>query len=340
VASLRFFISYVLNFFRALFGTPARAGWSKRYDALVRMLKAEFVAGQSLESAERRALVDRSLGASYAQSSVTITHVITGGIPAMWVVPKGALGPPRPLIVYLHGGGYQSGSLLSHAALAASLAVASKARLLSVDYRLAPEFPHPAALDDVLSVVAWLRENGHEHLVFAGDGSGAHLALLAMLRLRDRKETLPLRAGLMSPWVDLASTGTAVNEAFDVVTGASLAGDARAFLMATDPASGQVSPTFAELRDLPPLLVQSGTAEVLHADVVAFVKKARSAGVDATLTEFPDMIHTWHRFAPKGVPEAQRAIEQLGEFLGKPLPSKRQDSRPEYALPAGPASPG
>lgn len=216
-----------------------------------------------------------------------MTEVTAGGVPAHWLAAPGA-GTGRVLL-FLHGGGYQLGSLRSHGELAARLGRASGMRVLFPEYRLAPEHPFPAAIDDVLAAWCWLRTGqdlSARSTAVAGDSAGGGLAVALLVALRDAGEALSAAAALMSPTVDLTSSGASMAERAGqdpIFTPAMLRQLKSGYLAGADPKTPLASPLFASLAGLPPLLVQAGTAELLLSDSERLATAAAQAGVDVTL---------------------------------------------------------
>jgi acetyl esterase/lipase len=245
------------------------------------------------------------------------------GVACEWTSTPGARGDR--VLLYLHGGGYTIGSVRTHRGLVANLSAAARVRCLSVDYRLAPEHPHPAAVEDAARAYRWLLGQGlrPEGLAIAGDSAGGGLAAALLVALRDAGEPLPAAAVLISPWTDLelgaASLETKAAED-PMVQREGLARMARAYLGDLPPRTPLASPLYADLSGLPPLLVQVGTAETLLDDATRFAERAKAAGVDVTLEEWDEMIHVFQAFAPL-VPESQQAIARIGAFLGARLRS-------------------
>jgi phosphinothricin tripeptide acetyl hydrolase len=187
------------------------------------------------------------------------------------------------------------------------------------DYRLAPEHPFPAAVDDAVAAYRWLLDRGQtpERMVLAGDSAGGGLTVATLLALRDRGLPLPAAGVCISPWVDLTLSGASYDAkaATDpIVTRDGVTEMARAYLGQTEARTPLASPLFADLSGLPPLLIQVGSEEVLLDDSVALAKRAKTAGVDATLEIWPSMIHVWHWFLPM-LDEAQAAIDVIGAFV-------------------------
>jgi epsilon-lactone hydrolase len=222
------------------------------------------------------------------------------------------------VVLYLHGGGYVIGSVKSHRSLAARIGRAARAEVLVLDYRLAPEHSFPAAIDDAIAAYRWLLDQGlsPKNLAIAGDSAGGGLAVAALLAIRDAKLPQPGAAVLLSPWVDLAGDGASMqsNAASDpMIQKEGLVAMARHYLHGTDPRHPMASPIYADLTGLPPMLVQVGTAETLLDDSVRLAARAEAGGVAVTLEKWDDMIHVWQAFA--SLPEAQRAVERIGEYL-------------------------
>jgi epsilon-lactone hydrolase len=237
------------------------------------------------------------------------------GIDATWLEPPGA-GPA--VLLYFHGGGFCFGSFRTHGPLAAALARAAKARTFAAEYRLAPEHTAPAAHEDALAAYRHLLAEGLEprQIVLAGDSAGGTLVLGTLLALRDAGEPMPAAGIAISPWVDLSCSGSTFksNARFDFVGEAHCRLAAVSYLGAVDPRRSDISPLYADLHGLPPLLVQAGGAEVLVDQVRAFADRARAAGVDVTLSVYDDMVHVWHLMRDV-TPHGQRAIDEAGAFV-------------------------
>lgn len=245
------------------------------------------------------------------------------GIAYEWVTAVGA-NPDRRLL-YLHGGGFISGDLDTTVPFATLVSEVTRCSVLAVDYRLAPEHPYPAALEDACRAFRWMSRNGPHRatrpraVFLAGDSAGGGLALSAALKLRDAGEGLPDALFVFSPFTDLSLTGAslATHAAEDpVLTERFLRTCSSAYAGAVDRRTPYLSPLFADLRGLPPVLVQAGGREILLDDSRRFVEKARAAGVDATLDLWPEMFHGWQLFAP-GMPEAWRALQRAGTYVAR-----------------------
>jgi monoterpene epsilon-lactone hydrolase len=265
---------------------------------------------------EIRARWDEPAAATELPPDVRSEPVDAGGVPAAWFRPADA---NEGALVYLHGGGYVMGSLATHRLLLAALATASRLPVLAVDYRLAPEHPHPAALEDATAAHRWLVRGGHDprRVAIAGDSAGGGLAVATLVALRDAGDPLPGAGVCISPWTDLtlASETMRTKEAADpVVTRRILAMGASAYLGDAPATTPSASPLFADLADLPPLLVQVGSEEMLLDDARGLVRRARDAGVDATLEVWEEMFHVWHAFAVL-LPEGRQAIDRIGAWV-------------------------
>ena len=258
---------------------------------------------------------------SRAARELSIEHVDLGGVPAdRSQVPGSA--PGRSLL-YIHGGGFVVGSARTHLDLTASLARRSEARSWSLEYRLAPESPFPAAPDDVFAAYEALLDQGVDpaRLVIAGDSAGGTLALGLLIRLRDRGLPLPSAAVLISPAPDLRLPGKSweSRRSTDWIGRELCEYWIAHYLQGHDARDPSASPIHADLRGLPPLLVQVGTAECLHDDVLQLVARLRAASVDVTLAEYAQMPHVWHLFRLL-VPEGDVAIAEIARFIRQRVP--------------------
>ena len=244
--------------------------------------------------------------------------VVANGVPCEWV--KTAKGTDAHTIFFLHGGSYTHGSIPSHRSLAARLAEASGGRALVVGYRLAPEAPYPAALDDALRAYAWLLKRvPHKKILFAGDSAGGGLALATMLKLRDEKTPLPAAAALLCPWVDLECTSASYATLAGqdpVLRKEALLESAGHYLQQGNPRDPLASPLHGNLKGLPPLFIQLGTLDSLLDEGEQLAVKAREAGVKVELDVWKGMIHDWHIFGSR-LPEAGKAIRKVGAFISK-----------------------
>ncbi len=270
---------------------------------------------------EIRADLDAMAGNAPLPDGVACEPVRAGGVPCEWITAPGA--SPRATVLYLHGGGYVMGSLTTHRAHVARLSAVTGARGLAVDYRLAPEHPFPAAVDDAAAAYRWLLASGipASAIVIAGDSAGGGLTVATLLALRNAGDPLPAAGVCISPWSDLTCSGPSMTTraALDpMVQRESLLRMASAYLGETSPTAPLASPLHADLRGLPPLLVHVGTSETLLDDGRLLAERARAAGVDVTYECWEDMIHVWHLFAPF-LPEADAAMAGVGTFVRERL---------------------
>ena len=273
--------------------------------------------GAPLNLEKARAEMDQITSIFPPQTGTRFEPARAGSVPAEWIRAPGA--SSDRIILYLHGGGYTMGSIRSHRHLVSYLSAASGARALAIDYRLAPECPHPAAVQDAVAAYQWLLDQGvgPQRIVIAGDSAGGGLTIATLVALRDQGEDLPAAAVCISPWVDLEGLGESMKTKADVdpmVQRGPLLAMAKHYLGKKDPRTPLASPLHADLAGLPPLLIQVGTHETLLDDAVRLAEKAKQAGVDVTLDPWEEMVHVWHAFAPT-VPEAIEAIKKLGKFI-------------------------
>lgn len=253
---------------------------------------------------------------------VLVSEVSAGGMRAYWLAAPGAAADR--VLLFLHGGGYEFGSLRSDGELAARLGRASRMRVLFPEYRLAPEHPFPAAIDDVRAVWSWLRTDQQlsaGSMAVAGDSAGGGLAVALLVATRDAGDALPAAAVLMSPTVDLTSSGASMTDRADedpISTPALLRQLASDYLAGADPKTPLASPLFASLSGLPPLLVHVGTADLLLSDSERLAEAATGAGVDVSLEVGEGLPHVYQ--LTLGTPEAAEATERVGKFLRARVP--------------------
>jgi len=271
--------------------------------------------------AEMRRKTDLAAWLLRTPGGVSVRKETAGTVPGEWIVPKDA--PPDRALLYFHGGGFIFGSLSTHRALVARLAIAAGARAFSVDYQLAPEHPFPAAVEDCLEAYRGLLRIGFspQRIVVGGDSAGGNLALVLLLALRQAGEPLPAAAVCLSPVTDLVFTGDSFQSKADIdpifprVTSQSLSSRiGSGYIGSEDPRQPLISPLFADLRGLPPVLLHVGEDEILLDDSVRLGERVRGAGGQATVVVWGKMWHVFQVFAPF-VPEANRSIEQNGEFI-------------------------
>ena len=223
--------------------------------------------------------------------------------------------------VYVHGGGYVIGSVRTHRVLMSRLAAASGAKVLGLEYRLAPEYPFPAPVEDSLAAYQWLLGQGYEpgKISFAGDSAGGGLVLAALVAIRYLGEPMAGAGVCISPWIDMEGLGDSMisnAEVDPVVQKEGLEYMAGLYLGDLDRRAPLAAPLYADLRELPPILIQVGGDETLLDDSTRLADKLKESNVPFELEVWEDMFHVWHAFAPI-LPEGQQAIDQAGEFIQK-----------------------
>ncbi|MCL4744568.1 MAG: alpha/beta hydrolase [Burkholderiaceae bacterium] len=246
--------------------------------------------------------------------------VVADGVDACWVAAPGR--SPDRVLLYFHGGGFRVGSVRSHRGLIARISGAANCKVLGVDYRLAPEHRFPAPLEDAVAAYRWLLGQGYAPrcIAFAGDSAGGGLALSALLALRADRMPLPAAVVVLSPWTDLTASGESYESrarADPIHQRPMIEAMARSYLGESGDARDPLaSPLFADLRGLPPVLVQVGGRETVLDDSRAFAARARAAGVEVELEIWEEMIHVFQQFADE-LPDAGRAIRAIGTFLDR-----------------------
>lgn len=298
---------------------------SPELNDILQMLKDRAQAGAANPPtlAEKRAGAEAGGKAFEDLSGITTEAVDANGVPSEWVVATNA--DPNRTMLYLHGGGYVIGSIVSHRGLAASLSKSARARVLSVDYRLAPEHKFPAAVDDAIASYRWLLDSGVDpaNTVIGGDSAGGGLAVAALVAIKEAGLPMPGAGICLSPWVDMEALGESyvTRAALDpMLTREGIQAFAKEYLGDADPKSPLASPIYADLSGLPPLIIQVGTSEAIYDDATWLRDHAMRAGVDVTFEAWEDMVHVWQRYASK-LPEAQLAVDRLGEFVNEKLGS-------------------
>ena len=257
-----------------------------------------------------------------AAPDVTSEPVVANGVDAAWICAPSAA--TDRVVLYLHGGGYIMGSLNTHRDLMGRISRAAQTRVLGLDYRLAPEHPFPAAVDDTVAGYRFLLDQGlpPSRLAIAGDSAGGALALAALIAGRDAGLPMPAAAVCLSPFLDLEGTGESITTRADVdpiATPEVIDVWAKAYLAGADPRTPLANPLCADLHGLPALLIQVGDHEVLLDDSTRLAQRAQAAGVDVKLEVWPEMIHRWHSYAAV-LPEGQQAIDDIGTFLRAHIP--------------------
>jgi monoterpene epsilon-lactone hydrolase len=259
-------------------------------------------------------------------SDVVYESINAGGVPAEWISIENQDGSTsvdtsdERVMMYLHGGGYVLGSRRAYRGYFSRVSRAAGTRVLGLDYRLAPEFPFPAAVDDSVAAYRWLLSQGIApgHIVIGGDSTGGGLAIATLVALRYLGEPLPAGVACVSPWVDLECSGESfiskaeIDPVVQQRDGLRISG--QRYIGDLDWRAPLALPLYADLRGLPPLLIQVGTAETLLDDSTRLADQAESSRVKVELSIWEDMIHVWPIFAPV-LPEGQQAIERIGKFV-------------------------
>lgn len=290
---------------------------SEQHEMVIQMLQARpFLENQTVE--ESRAGFEELAQMFPVPNDVTVEAVDANGVPGEWVrVPEGR---EERVILYVHGGGYVIGSTATHRELVSRIARASGARALSLRYRLAPEHPFPAAVEDATAAYRWLLDGGVSpgSVVIAGDSAGGGLTLATLLALRDAGDPLPAAGVCLSPWTDLEGTGASAQPGGADDPLLELAGlrEMGRQYAGHDLRHPHAAPLYGDFTGIPSLLIQVGTREILLDDATRVAERARAAGVSVELEPWEGLIHVWQLFGP-GVPEAVEAVGRIGEFVRK-----------------------
>lgn len=272
--------------------------------------------------AESRAVMERASGLipPFLLRDVSYDKLLIGGRKAEWILPRKS---GHGVLLYLHGGGYVTGSIKTHRALATKLAQAANCKALIIDYRLAPEHPFPAALEDALDAYRYLLSQKYKasDIVIAGDSAGGGLTLGLLLKIRELKMDMPAGGGLICPWVDLTNSGESgkFNKGKDPIIkndqgnfwADSYAGD-------TPKTNPYMSPLFAELNDMPPIYIQAGGKDLLLSDAIRLEEKMKAAGQNVKLDVYHELFHVWQAFW-LFLDEANEANDRMGAFIARCL---------------------
>jgi epsilon-lactone hydrolase len=245
--------------------------------------------------------------------TTTIDH-----IPAEWLIP--AQTDVQSAMLYLHGGGYMAGSIKSYRATAGQIAEAGKIRTLLIEYRLAPENPFPAALQDALLAYEWLQRNGYEKIIIAGDSAGAGLALSTVISLRGKQASMPALVICISPWLDVEPTGESMitNARLDPMLKKDDLKVCRYYIGQNDPHDPLISPLYADFTGFPAIALLVGSDEILLSDSTRLAERAKEAGVDVQIKIWQGMWHVFPFFAPF-VPESTQAIAEVGDVIRRKI---------------------
>ncbi|MFZ6027593.1 MAG: alpha/beta hydrolase [Chloroflexota bacterium] len=283
---------------------------------LMNRLNAFGGPGTTVQEMRRRG--ERGMRYVKPAANVTIQAVQAGSVPAEWSIPPYA--PATQAVLYFHGGAFVLGSVSTHRAMVSHLALACGSKILSVDYRLAPEASFPAGLDDCAAAYRWLLGQGIApgRIAVAGDSAGGNLALALLLKLRDEGAPLPAAAACISPVTDLEGTRASrrTRAKIDPILGKGLGntGLPASYIGDYDIHHPHISPLFAELHGLPPVLIHVGTDEILFDDAIEFADSARQAGVCAEVVVWPRMWHVFQMLVPI-LPEARQSLAQIAQFI-------------------------
>ncbi len=286
-------------------------------DAVLR--QSAFPAG--IDVNEQRRLLRELTSAQPLPADVTVTAAALGGVPTAEITIGGI--EPRHVVLYFHGGVYVLGDAFQAADLASQVGRRTRAKVISVDYRLAPEHPYPAAVDDALAAYQALLRNGTapSGIAFAGESAGGGLAVATLVNARDHGLPLPAAAFVMSPYADLTLAGTTMEtkrEADPLMSRENLQSRVTDYTSGQDSALGLISPIFADLSGLPPLIIQAGTHEVLLDDAVRLAQQAATADVEVTLDITPRVPHVFQAYHPI-LDEAAAALDRAGQLLSAHL---------------------
>jgi epsilon-lactone hydrolase len=270
---------------------------------------------------EQRRALRELLSAQPLPADVTVTAAELGGVPTAEIAVDGI--EPRHIVLYFHGGVYVMGDAALAADLASQVGRRTDAKVISVDYRLAPEHPYPAAVDDALAAYEALLDNGNapSDIVLAGESAGGALAVATLVNARDHELPLPAAAFVMSPYADLTLAGTTMetkSEVDPLMSREALQPRVADYTAGQDAALGLISPIFADLSGLPPLIIQAGTHEVLLDDAVRLARQAATADVEVTLDITPRVPHVFQAYYPI-LDEAAAALDRAGQFLSAHL---------------------
>ena len=299
---------------RRIFHGPMRESWNWKYEVLVRLTRVSYDV-LAKKGPYRYNRVFEKLQPKIDGGGATIQVSETFGAPGHWFIPENNNGS---VILYLHGGGYVYGSAKTHGKMIGQIACAASSKALALDYRLAPQHPQPAAIEDVCAAFRNLVKTGTSprQIVVAGDSAGGGLVVSALVALRDAGDMLPAAGVCISPWVNLTCSDEsfASNSQYDPVTREACLVAASAYLNGSNPRTPEVSPLFADLKGLPPLLIHAGGLEVLRDQISEFAKRAKSAGNEVEIQVYEDMVHVWHLYSGF-TPEADKAIGEIADFI-------------------------
>ncbi len=295
---------------------------SKEFENLRRLLKERRVNAEKKRVEEERKNLEQITACIPFPKYIELEKFLINEISSSWIKILNC--NQKNVILYLHGGGYVAGSIETNKDLVARIARISNCRILFIEYRLAPENPFPAALEDAISAYEWLisTENiSPENIILFGESAGGGLTLATLIKLKDLSLQLPAAAILLSPWVDLDFTGDSIKTKAKIdpfITLDTMLFYARLYIGNNNPRNPYMSPLYADLKGLPPLLIHVGSAELLLDDARRLAEKAKNSGVEVELEIWDELTHVFHAFAG-WIPEGQKAINKIGVFIRKYL---------------------
>lgn len=289
---------------------------SPQLDTVLGMIRARVATPRKTIDDDRR-LYETMLSSMPLDDDIQTERVGAGGVAAEWICAPGVA--PDRVMLYLHGGGYVFGSMRTHRVMLSHISRQAGCKVLGLDYRLAPEYPFPAPVDDTLAAYRWLLAQGYaaNKIVLGGDSAGGGLVVAAMVAMRYVGEPLPAAGVCISPWIDMEATGDSfvTNASTDPsVSKERILRIADIYLGGKNPRAPLASPLYADLQGLPPLLIQVGSIETLLDDARTLAARSKAAGNRVELDVWDDMPHVWHHFAPI-LPEGQQAIARMATFL-------------------------
>ncbi len=295
---------------------PRLSGWPWVFETATTFLRGQERAAFGLPTiAQQREYMDALVVRSSELAHMQIEAVEADGVKGRWFVPPTAAS--ELVVLYLHGGGYAF-SIRAHDNFIAFFARAARARTFALDYRLAPEHPFPAQLEDAQAAYHWLLSSGiaPEHILIAGDSAGGNLTLTLLLALRDAQQPLPRMAICLCPWTDMDSSSRSMkeNEPFDWIEQRMVVQWAEWFCQGTEPTNPLVSPVHADLRGLPPIYIQAGDAELLIDMIRAFVGKAKAQEASVTLEVWEHMNHVFQAYGSI-IQQSREALQRIGEVV-------------------------
>jgi monoterpene epsilon-lactone hydrolase len=282
----------------------------------VRQMLESLIGGPNTPFVVRRIQAEKFAAAFVVPSGIAIESSTLGGVAVEWIIPDQA--GPSHIFFHLHGGGYVLGDPAGSRAFTCEFARVARCRVVSIDYRLAPENPFPAAVEDAVAAYSALLGQGarSQDIAIGGESAGGGLAVATLLAARDRNLPMPAALIAISPWVDMrcqAASFSVKADADPLLTQQSLKEMADAYLQGADPHSALASPMLANLAGLPPMLIHVGSEEVLLDDAMGLLHAARASKVSVQLEVWPDMIHVWHMFHAM-LPTGAQAIDALAKF--------------------------